>query len=72
VRPAFVGKITTALQVGTIFFSLSFQVVSRDVSYDWIVILCWLTALFTIASGLIYILRGIKYINLANLKEVKK
>ncbi len=54
VRPAFVGKITTALQVGTIFFSLSFQVVSRDVSYDWIVILCWLTDIFTIDSGFIY------------------
>ena len=63
IKPAFVGKITTALQIGTIFLALIFQAFSHDVSYDWIIILCWLTGLFTIASGLIYIIRGIKLIN---------
>jgi len=72
IKPAFVGKITTALQISTIFLALLFQAVSHDVSYDWIIILCWLTGLFTIASGLTYITRGIKLINTAALKEVKK
>lgn len=72
IKPAFVGKVTTALQIGTVLLALLFQAVSRDVSYDWIIILCWLTGLFTIASGLIYIIRGIKFINTAALKEVKK
>ena len=72
IKPAFVGKVTTALQIGTIFLALSFQAFSRDVSYDWIRIACWLTGLFTIASGLIYIIRGIKLINTVALKEAKK
>lgn len=72
IKPAFVGKITTALQIGTIFLALSFQAMSYSFSYDWIGILCWLTGFFTIASGLIYIIRGIKFINVAALKEVKK
>ena len=63
IKPAFVGKMTTALQLGTIFFALLFQAVSHDVSYDWIIILCWLTGIFTIISGSIYIIRGIKFIN---------
>lgn len=63
VKPAFVGKITTALQIGTIFLALSFQAVSCDVSYDWIGIIFWLTGFLTIASGLVYIIRGIKLIN---------
>ena len=71
IKPAFVGKITTALQIGTIFLALLSQAVFRDVGYEWI-ILCWLTGLFTISSGLIYINRGIKIINTAALKEVKK
>ncbi len=72
ISPALVGKVTTALQIGTIFLALSFQAFSHDVSYDWIRILCWLTGLFTVASGLTYITRGIKIINNANLKEAKK
>lgn len=71
VKPALVGKVTTALQLGTIFLALLFQAVSHDLSYDWIIILCWLTGLFTIASGSTYIFRGIKFINSAASKEVK-
>ncbi|OPY87640.1 MAG: putative CDP-diacylglycerol--glycerol-3-phosphate 3-phosphatidyl-transferase 2 [Smithella sp. PtaU1.Bin162] len=72
VKPAFVGKVTTVLQVGTIFLALLFQAVCRDISYDWIMILCWLTGLFTVISGLTYIARGVKFINSATVKEVKK
>lgn len=63
VRPAFVGKITTALQIGTIFLALSFQAMSYDVSYDWMGIIFWLTGFLTVVSGLVYITRGIKLIN---------
>ena len=72
IKPAVVGKITTALQVGTIFLALLFQAVFRNISYDWIMILCWVTGFFTVASGLTYITRGIKFINTAASKEVKK
>ena len=72
IKPAIIGKITTALQIGTIFLALLFQAVSHDISYDWIMILCWVTGLFTIASGLTYIIRGIKFANAAASKEVKK
>jgi cardiolipin synthase (CMP-forming) len=72
VKPAFVSKITTALQIGTIFLVLLFQAVSHDFRYDWIIILFWLTGIFTIASGLIYIIRGVKFINIAYLKEANK
>lgn len=72
IKPAFVGKVTTALQIGTVFLALVFQAVSHDVSYDWIRILCWLTGLFTVVSGLVYITRGVKFINSAASKHVNK
>jgi cardiolipin synthase len=65
IKPAFISKVTTALQLATIFFALLFKAVVHDISFDWIKIICWLTAIFTIISGLTYIIRGIKYINRA-------
>ena len=64
IKPVFVSKITTTLQIATVFFALLLKTVTYDrISYDWIVILSWLTASFTIISGLIYIIKGIKFIN---------
>jgi cardiolipin synthase len=65
IKPAFVSKITTAMQIATIFFTLLYKAVTHDISYNWIISLFWLTALFTVVSGLIYIIRGIKFINRA-------
>ncbi|OGP89112.1 MAG: CDP-diacylglycerol--glycerol-3-phosphate 3-phosphatidyltransferase [Deltaproteobacteria bacterium RBG_19FT_COMBO_43_11] len=66
IKPVFISKVTTALQLATIFFALLFKAVVHDVSYfNWIKILCWVTALFTVISGVTYITRGIKYINRA-------
>jgi len=65
IKPAFVSKITTAMQLATIFFALLYKAVTHDISYNWIISLFWLTALFTVVSGLIYIIRGIKFINRA-------
>lgn len=65
IKPAFVSKITTAMQIATIFFTLLYKAITHDISYNWIISLFWLTALFTVVSGLIYIIRGIKFINRA-------
>jgi len=65
IKPAFVSKVTTVLQIATIFFALLFKTFAHDISFTWIIMLCWVTAIFTVASGLIYISRGIKYLNRA-------
>jgi cardiolipin synthase len=64
IKPVFVSKVTTALQIATVFFALLLKTYTFDIiSYNWILILSWLTASFTIISGLIYIIKGIKFIN---------
>jgi cardiolipin synthase len=72
IKPAFVGKITTALQIGTIFLALLFQTFTYEFGCNWIRIIFWLTGAFTVASGFVYIVRGIKFINTVPLKEAKK
>jgi cardiolipin synthase len=72
IKPAFISKVTTALQIGTIFFALIYKAVTHDLNYNWILALFWLTASFTVASGLVYIIKGIKIINRTNPKEVNK
>ena len=72
IKPAIVGKITTALQVATIFFTLLYKSFTHDFSYLWIIGLCWATALFTIISGLIYIVRGIRLTNQSEPNGAKK
>jgi cardiolipin synthase len=69
IKPALIGKVTTALQIATIFLALLDQAVVNDVSENWNLALFWLTASFTVASGLIYIIRGIKIINRNNPKR---
>lgn len=64
IKPVFVSKVTTALQIGTVFISLSLKIFAYNaISYDLIKILFWLTAFFTVISGLVYILKGIKFLN---------
>jgi CDP-diacylglycerol--glycerol-3-phosphate 3-phosphatidyltransferase len=64
IKPVFVSKVTTALQIATVFFALLLKTFTYDIiSYNLIIILSWLTASFTIISGLIYIIKGIKFIN---------
>lgn len=72
IKPAVVGKITTALQVATIFIVLVYKAFTHDFSYLLITGLCWATALFTIMSGLTYIIRGIRIVNQSAPKGVKK
>jgi len=64
IKPIFVSKVTTTLQIATVFFALLLKTFTYDIiSYNLIIILSWLTASFTIISGLIYIIKGIKFIN---------
>jgi cardiolipin synthase len=64
IKPIFVSKVTTTLQIATVFFALLIKAnIFEVVSYNLIMMLSWLTASFTIISGLIYIIKGIKFIN---------
>jgi len=64
IHPIFISKITTALQIGTVFLTLFLKSFNYSiVSHDLIIILSWLTASFTIISGLWYIFKGINFIN---------
>jgi len=67
IKPVFVSKVTTALQIGTVFLCLFFKIFAFGIIiYKWILILFWLTALFTVLSGLVYIFKGIKFLNRAS------
>jgi cardiolipin synthase (CMP-forming) len=66
IKPIFVSKITTTLQIVTVFFALLLKTSNYNIiNYNLIIILSWLTVIFTIISGLIYIIKGIKFINRA-------
>jgi cardiolipin synthase len=63
IRPAFVSKVTTALQLITILLALAFKCLPWDIDGLWPLSLYWVTAFFTIVSGLNYMQRGLKLIN---------
>jgi len=63
IRPAFVSKVTTALQLITILLALSIRCLPYDFNGMWLMTLYWVTALFTILSGFNYMSRGMKLIN---------
>ncbi len=63
IRPAFVSKVTTALQLITILGSLAGKSFPGTLDEMWILALYWATAFFTIISGLNYMARGVKLIN---------
>ncbi|HQM44450.1 MAG: CDP-alcohol phosphatidyltransferase family protein [Syntrophaceae bacterium] len=72
IKPALVSKITTALQVATIFLALLYKTFTHDFSYIWIISLCWATAGFTVISGCVYIVRGVRILNNSASSEMKK
>jgi cardiolipin synthase len=51
------------LQLLTVFVVLALKGLANGIEYNWIYMLYWLTAMFTILSGLIYLIRGIQLIN---------
>jgi len=66
VKPMFVSKVNTFLQILTITVALLYK--SKLMAVDVFVLkgFFWATALFTILSGILYIFRGVRYINSAN------
>ena len=59
-RPAFISKVTTAIQIIMVLSTLIFRILPGLIDYQWIMFLHWATAFFTIASGLNYMFRWIK------------
>jgi len=60
IRPAFISKVTTAIQLIMVLFTLLFRTLPGLLDYQLIIFLHWLTAFFTITSGLNYMFRKIK------------
>lgn len=65
IKPVFVSKVTTGLQIGTVFFALFLKSFTSEMIdyYQVVKIVSWLTAFFTIFSGLVYIYKGIQILN---------
>jgi cardiolipin synthase len=63
IQPVFISKVTTMLQLLTVLVVLTLKGLARGIDYNWVYMLYWLTALFTILSGLVYLVRGIQLIN---------
>ncbi len=63
IHPAFISKVTTMLQLLTVLIVLVLKGLASGIDHSWIYMLYWLTALFTILSGLVYLVRGIQLIN---------
>jgi cardiolipin synthase len=68
IRPTFVSKITTALQLATVLMVLSNRCLPGSFNEIWQTALFWVTAFFTVISGLNYMMRGQKLIN----QDIKK
>lgn len=60
IRPSLISKLTTAIQLFTVLFFLLFCITPVFIDYRWLIAAQWITALFTIISGLNYMVRGIK------------
>jgi len=63
IQPAFVSKVTTALQLITALLALVFQCWSIRGAVPWLHLFYWITAGFTTISGFHYLLKGMKAIN---------
>jgi cardiolipin synthase len=63
IRPWFISKITTGLQLSTVLLALFSRSLPEEVHPLWLHTLYWVTALFTVVSGLHYMSRGLKLIN---------
>jgi cardiolipin synthase (CMP-forming) len=64
IRPSFVSKINTTLQLVAVFFALTMKVYVAGKHFrDALIFVYWLTAAFTVISGADYLLKGMKLIN---------
>jgi len=64
IKPSYVSKINTMLQLFVIFFALMLKIGSAGKHFrEAFMYVCWLTAIFTVISGADYLLKGMKLIN---------
>jgi len=63
IHPAFISKVTTMLQLLTVLMALGSRELAGGIDDRWLHLLYWVTALFTILSGLGYLIRGIRLIS---------
>jgi cardiolipin synthase len=63
IRPIFISKVTTGLQLIAVLLALSVRCLPCGFNEIWLLALYWVTAFFTILSGLNYMLRGMELIN---------
>ncbi len=63
IRPVFVSKVTTALQLITVLVALASRSVPGGFHEVPLQLIYWLTALFTVVSGLTYMAKGVKLMN---------
>jgi cardiolipin synthase len=63
-RPAFISKVTTAIQLLMVLSALLFRILPGLIDYQWITFLHWATAFFTIVSGLNYMFKWLKLNNM--------
>ncbi len=64
IRPSFVSKINTTLQLAAIFFALLMKIhIAGKHFRDVLVFVYWVTATFTVISGADYLLKGMRLIN---------
>lgn len=59
-RPSIIGKVTTVLQLLVVIISLVLNAFGIEMA--WMQILHWTTAVFTLTSGIQYVVRGIKIV----------
>lgn len=65
VRPTGISKLTTAFQLFAVLMTLLFASFPLHLDKGCIFVVYWCTALLTVASGFIYILRGLRMLNSA-------
>lgn len=63
IRPTLISKLTTATQLATVLFALGHQCLVGHFDNVLLTRFYWLTAGFTVLSGLDYMARGLKIIN---------
>ena len=59
-RPSIFGKLTTVLQLLVVTFSLGLKTFGYEM--EWLPVLHWTTAAFTLVSGVQYVVRGTKIV----------
>ncbi len=72
IKPSFVSKFNTMIQLAAIFYALLLQVgIPGKAFRDGFVFVCWLTAVLTVVSGADYIIKGMKLIGRGDATEEK-